>query len=107
MTCGAERVLPGKAGCLAGRAVAGCLVVKVHDKIFAFLAVGAAVGAKAGSTHEETGEWLARYHRTRVVMAYIGWSGWDTLHIGGSIPDDELPEARSTHPMTRWCEIAA
>jgi predicted DNA-binding protein (MmcQ/YjbR family) len=26
-------------------------------------------------------------------MAYIGRSGWNTLRIGGGIPDDELLEA--------------
>ncbi len=26
-------------------------------------------------------------------MAYIGRSGWNTLRIGGAIPDDELFEA--------------
>jgi predicted DNA-binding protein (MmcQ/YjbR family) len=27
------------------------------------------------------------------VMAYIGRSGWNSLRIGGAIPDDELFEA--------------
>jgi len=26
-------------------------------------------------------------------MAYIGRSGWNSLRIGGAIPDDELVEA--------------
>jgi predicted DNA-binding protein (MmcQ/YjbR family) len=26
-------------------------------------------------------------------MAYIGRSGWNTLRLGGAIPDDELIEA--------------
>jgi predicted DNA-binding protein (MmcQ/YjbR family) len=26
-------------------------------------------------------------------MAYIGRSGWNTLRVGGAIPDDELLEA--------------
>jgi predicted DNA-binding protein (MmcQ/YjbR family) len=26
-------------------------------------------------------------------MAYIGRSGWNTLDIGGAIPDDEILEA--------------
>ncbi|MGH3198222.1 MAG: hypothetical protein ACRDOH_14175 [Streptosporangiaceae bacterium] len=26
-------------------------------------------------------------------MAYLGRSGWNTLRIGGAIPDDELIEA--------------
>ena len=27
------------------------------------------------------------------VMPYIGRSGWNTLRIGGAIPDDELRDA--------------
>ena len=27
------------------------------------------------------------------MMAYIGRSGWNTLRIGGAIPDDEVLEA--------------
>ena len=38
-------------------------------------------------------EWLARYPDDASVMAYIGRSGWNTLRLGGSIPDDELREA--------------
>ena len=30
------------------------------------------------------------------VMAYIGRSGWNTLRIGGAIPDDEVLEAIDT-----------
>jgi predicted DNA-binding protein (MmcQ/YjbR family) len=26
-------------------------------------------------------------------MAYIGRSGWNSLHIGGAIPDEEIQEA--------------
>jgi predicted DNA-binding protein (MmcQ/YjbR family) len=26
-------------------------------------------------------------------MAYIGRSGWNTLRLGGAIPDDEIREA--------------
>ena len=29
-------------------------------------------------------------------MAYIGRSGWNTLRIGGAIPDDEIEEAIDT-----------
>ena len=34
-----------------------------------------------------------RYPDDAAVMAYIGRSGWNTLRIGGAIPDDELIEA--------------
>lgn len=73
----------------------GDTVAKVHDKIFAFLGSGpeAAVGVKCGPTREEADEWLARYPDDASVMAYIGRSGWNTLRIGGAIPDDEIVEA--------------
>ena len=38
-------------------------------------------------------KWLARYPQDASVMAYIGRSGWNSLRIGGAIPDDELFEA--------------
>ena len=73
----------------------GDTVAKVHDKIFAFLGSGSSpsVGLKCGQTREEADEWLARYPEEASVMAYIGRSGWNTLRIGGAIPDDELLEA--------------
>jgi predicted DNA-binding protein (MmcQ/YjbR family) len=73
----------------------GDTVAKVHDKIFAFLGSGsgAAVGVKCGLTRDEADEWLARYPEDASVMAYIGRSGWNTLRIGGAIPDEEIVEA--------------
>lgn len=68
----------------------GDVVVKVGPKIFAFLGAGTSVGVKCGSTREEADEWLTRYPDDASVMAYIGWSGWNTLQLGGAIPDDEL-----------------
>jgi predicted DNA-binding protein (MmcQ/YjbR family) len=61
-------------------------------KIFAFLGASS-VGVKAGRTREEADEWLARYPQDVAVMAYIGRSGWNTLDVGGAIPDDEIREA--------------
>jgi predicted DNA-binding protein (MmcQ/YjbR family) len=61
-------------------------------KIFAFLG-GTSVGVKCGATREEADEWLAAYPDDASVMAYIGRSGWNTLRIGGGIPDDEIREA--------------
>ena len=52
-----------------------------------------AVGVKAGATRDEADEWLARYPDDASVMAYIGRSGWNTLAVGGAIPDDEILEA--------------
>jgi len=54
---------------------------------------GAAVGLKCGPTRDLADEWLARYPGDASVMAYIGRSGWNSLRIGGAIPDDELLEA--------------
>ncbi len=70
----------------------GDVVAKVHDKIFAFIGDGTSVGVKCG-TRDEADEWLLRYPEDAAVMAYIGRSGWNTLRVGGAIPDDELREA--------------
>jgi predicted DNA-binding protein (MmcQ/YjbR family) len=75
----------------------GDVAVKVGAKIFAFFGSGAApqasVGLKCGPSREAADEWLLRYPDDTSVMAYIGRSGWNTLRIGGAIPDDELTEA--------------
>lgn len=73
----------------------GDVVVKVGPKIFAFLGSGPAgmVGLKCGPTREIADEWLLRYPQDAAVMAYIGRSGWNSLRIGGAIPDEELFEA--------------
>ena len=67
-------------------------VVKVHDKIFAFIG-GDGVGVKSGPTREVADEWLDRYPDDASVMAYIGRSGWNDLRFGGAIDDEELREA--------------
>jgi len=77
------------------------VVVKVQDKIFAFLGsqgpgdveAREGVGLKCGATREEADEWLARFPQDASVMAYIGRSGWNSLVIGGEITDEELLEA--------------
>jgi predicted DNA-binding protein (MmcQ/YjbR family) len=69
------------------------VVVKVGSKIFAFLGGVVTVGVKCGATREVADEWLARYPDDAVVMPYIGRSGWNSLQIGGGIPDEELREA--------------
>jgi predicted DNA-binding protein (MmcQ/YjbR family) len=71
----------------------GDVVVKVGSKIFAFLGAGTSVGVKCGATREVADEWLARYPDEAAVMPYIGRSGWNSLLLGGGIPDDELREA--------------
>jgi predicted DNA-binding protein (MmcQ/YjbR family) len=73
----------------------GDVVTKVGSKIFAFFGSGAtgSVGLKCGASREAADEWLLRYPDDASVMAYIGRSGWNTLRIGGAIPDDEITEA--------------
>jgi predicted DNA-binding protein (MmcQ/YjbR family) len=74
----------------------GDVVAKVGEgergKIFAFLGKES-VGVKAGAARDEADEWLARYPDDGTVMAYIGRSGWNTLRVGGAIPDEEIRDA--------------
>jgi predicted DNA-binding protein (MmcQ/YjbR family) len=71
------------------------VVVKVGPKIFAFFGMepNATVGVKCGASREAADEWLLRYPGDASVMPYIGRSGWNSLQLGGGIPDDELLEA--------------
>lgn len=73
----------------------GDIVAKVGSKIFAFVGSDEAssIGLKCGPSREAADEWLLRYPDDASVMAYIGRSGWNSLRIGGAIPDDELFEA--------------
>ena len=71
----------------------GDVVVKVAAKIFAFLGSGSAIGLKCGGSRDEADEWLTRFPDDAEVMAYIGRSGWNSLKIGGAIPDAEILEA--------------
>ncbi len=82
----------GKPGAWPDEPWEGDSVAKVGAKIFAFLGSDS-VGLKCASTREEADEWLARYPGDASVMAYIGRSGWNTLRIGGTIPDEELRDA--------------
>jgi predicted DNA-binding protein (MmcQ/YjbR family) len=74
----------------------GDIVAKIgprgKGKIFAFMGQ-TSIGVKAGADRDEADEWLVRYPDDAEVMAYIGRSGWNTLRIGGAIPDDEIREA--------------
>ena len=86
----------GKPGAWQDEPWDGDVVVKVHDKIFAFLGGSdgpASVGVKCGANRDEADEWLLRHPEAAHVMAYIGRSGWNTLDLGKTIPDDEIREA--------------
>jgi predicted DNA-binding protein (MmcQ/YjbR family) len=67
-------------------------VAKVAEKIFAFMGEGS-VGIKCGASRAEADEWLLLYPDDASKMAYIGRSGWNTLRLGGAIPDEEILEA--------------
>lgn len=70
------------------------VVAKVGAKIFAFLGSAAtSVGVKCGKDRDAADEWLKRYPDDATVTAYIGRYGWNTLRLGGGIPDDEVREA--------------
>jgi predicted DNA-binding protein (MmcQ/YjbR family) len=84
-----------KAGARPDEPWEGDVVVKVTEKIFAFLGsdAGATVGLKCGRDRETADEWLLRYPDDATVMAYIGRFGWNSLRFGSKIPDDEVFEA--------------
>ena len=84
----------GKPGAWADEPWEGDRVAKVGDKIFAFLG-RESVGVKLGS-RAEADEWVAEFPDDATVMAYIGRHGWNTLRLGGAIPDDALLEAVDT-----------
>ncbi len=74
----------------------GDLVTKVGAKIFAFHGSadgGLSIGLKCGRDRDEADEWLERYPDAARVMAYIGRYGWNTLTVGGAIPDAEILDA--------------
>ncbi len=76
----------------------GDVVVKVGDKIFAF--IGAvdpvtAIGLKCGD--RETADLLLdRYGDAARKMPYIGAHGWNTFTIDETIADDEVRELIDT-----------
>ena len=82
----------GKAGAWRDEPWEGDVVAKVGKKIFVFSG-RETIGVKCGRDRDEADEWLRRYPRDASVMAYIGRYGWNTLVVGGAIPDDELVEA--------------
>lgn len=69
----------------------GDVVAKVSDKIFAFFGKDS-VGIKCGRNREEADELVATYPDDVSKMAYIGRSGWNTVRLGGAVPDEEILE---------------
>ena len=84
----------GKPGAWPDEPWEGDTVAKVGEKIFCFLG-DTSIGVKCG-TRAEADEWLSEYPDDASVMAYIGRHGWNTLRIGGAIPDAVLREAVDT-----------
>lgn len=70
----------------------GDVVAKVGDKIFAFGGGGEAIGLKCGNNRDDADELVATYPEDVTKMAYIGRSGWNTIKLGGAVPDDEIRE---------------
>jgi predicted DNA-binding protein (MmcQ/YjbR family) len=69
----------------------GDIVAKVGGKIFSFNG-DATLGVKCGRNADEASELRDRYPNDVTVMAYIGRFGWNTIHVDGAVPDDELLE---------------
>ena len=86
----------GKPGAWQDEPWEGDVVAKVGDKIFAFLGSGEAVGVKCGNNREEADELVDTYPEDVVKSAYIGRSGWNTVTLGGAVPDDEILELVDT-----------
>ncbi|MBK6887702.1 MAG: MmcQ/YjbR family DNA-binding protein [Tetrasphaera sp.] len=82
-----------KPGAYADEPWEGDRVAKVAEKIFVFGLGGSGVGVKCGANRADADEWLHQYPDDAAVMPYIGRNGWNTLTIGGAIPDAEILEA--------------
>ena len=71
-------------------------VVKVADKIFAFLGApdvdSPRLGVKCGRTADDAAEIRHRYPSAVTISAYIGRYGWNSVALDGTVPDDELGE---------------
>jgi predicted DNA-binding protein (MmcQ/YjbR family) len=89
----------GKPGAWQDEPWEGDVVAKVgpqgKGKIFAFVGDGTSVGLKCG-TRDEADELVARYPDDARPMAYIGRHGWNTVRLGGAVPDDEVLELVDT-----------
>jgi predicted DNA-binding protein (MmcQ/YjbR family) len=69
----------------------GDVVAKVGGKIFSFNG-DTTLGVKCGRDTDEAAELRDRYPNDVTAMAYIGRFGWNTIHLDGAVPDDELIE---------------
>lgn len=85
-----------KPGAYADEPWEGDHVAKVAERIFVFGLGGGGIGVKCGASRAEADEWLHQYPQDASVMPYIGRSGWNSLTLGGAIPDEEILEAIDT-----------
>jgi len=85
----------GKPGAWVDEPWEGDQVVKVADKIFAFLGApdGGTIGLKCGRSADDAKEWRDEYPQDVRTSAYIGRYGWNTFVTGLAISDAELREA--------------
>jgi predicted DNA-binding protein (MmcQ/YjbR family) len=86
----------GKPGAFPDEPWEGDVVAKVGGKIFAFIGDGKSVGLKCGATRDDADELIARYPDDVSSMAYIGRFGWNSVRVGGKVPDDEVFELVDT-----------
>jgi predicted DNA-binding protein (MmcQ/YjbR family) len=85
----------GLPGAWADEPWEGDTVVKVGSKIFAFVGSpgGDSIGLRCAASREEADEWVRTFPDDARPMPYLARSGWNSLRMGGAIPDDELLEA--------------
>lgn len=89
----------GKPGAWEDDPWGGDIVAKVGGKIFAFFGDperSTSLGVKCGKNRDAADEWVARYPGDVTPSSYIGRFGWNSLTVGGAIPDEELIEAIDT-----------
>lgn len=71
-------------------------VVKVGDKIFAFLGAAESttpvVTVKCGRDADEARELRDQYPDAVTVSRYIGHRGWNSVRLDRTVPGDELEE---------------
>ena len=71
-------------------------VVKVADKIFAFLGAAEStapvVTIKCGRNADDARELRDQYPDAVTVSRYIGHRGWNSVRLDGTVPGDELEE---------------
>ncbi|HWC35118.1 MAG TPA: MmcQ/YjbR family DNA-binding protein [Mycobacteriales bacterium] len=86
----------GKPGAEPDEPWEGDVVAKVGGKIFAFIGSGESVGLKCGRDRDDADELLGRFPDDVTVMAYLGRFGWNSVRVGGEVPDEEVFELIDT-----------